>query len=168
MHVINQEHALVPTAQLLPHPRNVNRGNVEAIQASIEENGFYGAVIAQRRTGFILVGHHRYQAAVQSGAEQVPVIWIDVDDRRALNILLADNRTAELAMRDEEALTRLLQELASDDAGLTGTGYETADLDLLLARTSDELPESFKVLNDSIMGTVKHITCPHCGEAFPA
>lgn len=141
MQIINHAQELVAVADLRPHPRNPNTGNVEAIQASIEENGFYGAVIAQRSTGHILVGHHRYQAAVQSGAQQVPVIWVDVDDTRALKILLADNRTAELATRDEEALAQLLQELAADDpAGLIGTGYDADDLDTLLADLADDAP----------------------------
>ncbi len=168
MQVINQKHELTPVTRLKPHPRNPNAGDVAAIQASIDENGFYGAIIAQRSTGHILVGHHRYQAAVQAGAEKIPVFWVDVDDTRALKILLADNRTAELATRDEEALAQLLQELGAADGGLTGTGYDADDLEHLLARTSDELPDSFKALDESIAQDVKTVKCPHCGESFPA
>ncbi|GGJ65254.1 ParB N-terminal domain-containing protein [Deinococcus aquiradiocola] len=168
MHILNQKHEQVPVHRLTPHPRNPNVGNVEAIQASIDENGWYGAIIAQKSTGHILVGHHRYQAAVQAGADKVPVFWIDVDDTRALKILLADNKTAELATRDDDLLAQVLRELAEGDAGLHGTGYDTSDLDLLLARTSDDLPDSFKALDESIARTVRTVTCPSCSHEFPA
>ena len=168
MRIINQEHALVPVTDLQPHPRNPNHGNVEAIAESITSNGFYGAIVAQRRTGYILVGHHRYHAAVTSGAREIPVFWVDVDEHQALRILLADNRTAELAERDAEALAALLQELAGDDDGLTGTGYEQDDLDTLLAQINTNLPESFRALDESIAQDVKTCTCPACGHEFPA
>ena len=138
MQIINQKHELVAVDRLKPHPKNPNVGSVEAIQASIDENGWYGAIIAQHSTGYILVGHHRYQAAVQAGAEKVPVFWVDVDDSRALKILLADNRTAELAHRDDELLAEVLRELAGTDDGLLGTGYDTEDLEQLLTGLSED------------------------------
>ncbi|AFZ67087.1 DNA modification methylase [Deinococcus peraridilitoris] len=132
MRIINQEHALVRPEQLQPHPRNPNLGDVDAIAESIKANGFYGAIIAQRSTGCILVGHHRHQAARRQGATHIPVIWVDVTDAQAIRILLADNRTAELAERNEEMLAQILQDLAGDDGGLSGTGYDTDDLGELL------------------------------------
>lgn len=163
MQIVNQKHEQVAVTRLQPHPRNPNVGNLDAISTSIKENGFYGAVVAQKSTGYILVGHHRYQAALHAGAEKIPVFWVDVDDTRALKILLADNRTAELAIRDEEALATLLQELADSEEGLLGSGYDSTDLDTLLAKVSDDLPDSFKALDESIAQTVKRVTCPHCG-----
>jgi len=167
MQIINQKHEQVAVSRLQAHPKNPNVGNVEAIQASIGENGWYGAIIAQKSTGHILVGHHRFRAAMQAGAEKVPVFWVDVDDTRALKILLADNKTAELASRDDELLAEVLAELAGTDDGLTGSGYDSSDLDTLLARTSDDLPDSFKALDESIAETVKKVTCPSCGHEFP-
>jgi DNA modification methylase len=108
-----------------------------AILESINENGFYGSIVAQRSTGFILAGNHRYQAALQAGASEVPVTWVDVDDARALRILLADNRTTRLGHDNEQALAELLKELA-DDGGLAGTGYDGDDLDELLKELGEE------------------------------
>lgn len=168
MLIINQTHETVPVDRLQPHPRNPNRGNIDAIADSIDANGFYGTIVAQRSTSYILVGHHRYQAALQRGATHVPVTWIDVDDTAALRIVLADNRTAELAERDPEQLSQLLAELADTDDGLTGTGYDQEDLTTLLAQLSDDLPASFKALDESIAQDVKTCTCPNCGHEFPA
>lgn len=129
---IKQEYELVKidgdSDPLKEHPRNPRRGNVEAIEESVEANGWYGAVVAQKSTGYILAGNHRYRVAVAKGAKEVPVIWHDVDDETALRILLADNRTADLGTYDEETLTELLEGLET----LEGTGYGLGHLEVQL------------------------------------
>lgn len=135
---INQTYETVGLDALRVHPRNPNQGDVGAILTSIEDNGWFGAVVAQRSTGYILAGNHRFQAAKLDGADEIPVIWLDVDDRKATKILLADNRLAELATRDQEALATLLTELAHDD-DLSGTGYDGDDLDTLLEELGSAL-----------------------------
>lgn len=136
--IINQGASkLVPVADLTPHPRNVNQGDLGAVYESILENGFYGALVAQRSTGYVLVGNHRLAAAKEAGLEKVPVVYVDVDDQRALKILLADNRTARLGMDDEAALAEVLKELAGG-GGLAGTGYDGDDLDALIKRLGSQ------------------------------
>ena len=106
---------------LKEHPQNPRRGVVEVIDESIEHNGWYGAVTAQKATGYILAGNHRYRVAKERGAKEIPVIWKDVDDETALRILLVDNKSADMGQYDEEALSTILQNLES----LDGTGYGT-------------------------------------------
>jgi len=97
MRILDGKTEVVPIDALKPHPRNPREGDIGAIHASINNNGFYGRVLAQKATGFILAGNHRWQAMTQAGAKEIPVEWIDVDDDHALRILLADNRTNDLA-----------------------------------------------------------------------
>lgn len=132
MRILNHSVELVPLDQLSPHPRNPRQGDVGAIHESIQANGFYGVVIAQRSTGHILAGNHRYLAASHAGATEIPVAWVDVDDDEALRILLADNRTNDLASYDNTALADLLQEIMAEAGTLDGTGYDGDDLDELL------------------------------------
>ena len=132
MKIVDQTTELVNLADLKPHPRNPRQGDVGAIHESIEANGFYGTIIAQRSSGHILAGNHRYQAALQQNAEQVPVTWVDVDDDHALRILLADNRTNDLASYDQEELAAILEEIMQATHTLDGTGYDGDDLDELL------------------------------------
>ena len=129
MQIINQEYDLVPVDALRPHPRNPRRGDTVAIGESIASNGFYGAVVAQRSTSLILAGNHRWKTAKDAGATEIPTIWVDADDEQALRILLADNRTNDIAGYDDAALAELLGSLPS----LEGTGYDQADVDELLA-----------------------------------
>jgi hypothetical protein len=119
----------VPLERLTPSPENVNEGDVGAIAESIQTNGFYGSVIAQRSSGTIIAGEHRWRAAQATGGETVPVIWLDVDDEQARRIRLVDNRTTRLGRDDPAALADLLRELSSTSAGLAGTGFDGDDLD---------------------------------------
>lgn len=155
--IINEEITEVPTDALRHHPRNPNQGDVGAIYESIQANGFYGALVVQRSTGYVLAGNHRLKAAREAGLDSLPVAYVDVDDERALRILLADNRTGELARRDPESLTLLLAELAQGGGGLDGTGYDLDDLDDLLSDLGEPLD-----LGDPLQDVER--TCPHCNQ----
>lgn len=136
--VLPQSYESVGLDDVQPHPDNPRRGDVGALQGSIEHNGFYGALIVQRSTGHILVGNHRYQAAKAAGIGTLPALFIDVDDERAKRILLVDNRAAELATWDEDALYAMLEELSVTDSELDGTLYSQEDFEALVMDSSDQ------------------------------
>lgn len=123
-----QEH-LVPIDLVQEYPDNPRRGDTKALRESIERNGFYGVLIAQKSTGFILAGNHRLRVLREMGVNSVPVMFVDCTDEDARRIVLADNRTSDLAFYDDPTLFRLLQEL---DGDLGGTGYDRASYELLL------------------------------------
>ncbi|MCY1703652.1 DNA methyltransferase [Deinococcus sp. SL84] len=114
-------------------PRNYNQGDVKAIAESIRTNGFFGTIVAQESTGYILAGNHTFQAAQQAGLETLAVAWVDVDDESAARIALADNLTARKSSFDDRALAGLLQQLHDTELGLLGTGSTDAELRDLLA-----------------------------------
>lgn len=128
----------VAVDDLIVHPENPRQGDIGAIITSIEQNGWYGTVVAQKSTGFVLAGNHRLLAARSVGIDTVPVYWVDVDDNTARRILLADNRTAELASYDDERLAELLT-TALDADDLLGTGWTPEAVeDLLQSMSIDE------------------------------
>jgi len=110
----------VPIDTLTPHPLNPRQGDIGAIHQSITANGFYGAVIVQKSTGYIIAGNHRWKAAQHAGMTTIPAHVIDVDDDRARRILLADNRTNDLASYDDSALLDILQDLRTETGTLAG------------------------------------------------
>jgi len=126
------------------HPDNPRQGDIGAIVTSIENNGWFGTLVAQRTTRQVLAGNHRLQAAIALDMETVPVYWVDVDDAEAKRILLADNRVSDLATWDDTVLVSLLESLANNDA-LLGSGYDGDDLDALLYDAQ---------LNDSSLGNL--------------
>lgn len=110
------------------HPQNARRGNVRKIQESIEAHGFFGCLIVQQSTGYILAGNHRYKAAVGLGYKTLPVHYLDVDDQQAKKILLADNYASDLAIWDDDLLRSLLDELDDLDGTLFEEIPETEEL----------------------------------------
>lgn len=125
-----QTYRIADIAKLEEHPENPRQGDVGAISVSIDANGFYGALIVQKSTGYVLAGNHRLKALRAQGAKKVPIIERDVDDATALRILLGDNRTGDLASYDEVKLLQLLEE-AAKSGNLLGTGYDGDDVDEL-------------------------------------
>jgi len=121
---------LEPVGNVEPHPDNPRRGEVDVICASLETNGLYRPLVVQKSTRFVLAGNHTLLALLRLGAEQVPVTWVDVDERDAARIILADNRSSDLGGYDVTALAEVMNSLGPD--AFVGTGYAEADLDQLL------------------------------------
>lgn len=129
----------VPVGTLYQHPDNPNNGDVDAIAESISVNGFYQPIVVQTSTRYILAGNTRYAAAVKLGMPDVPVVFVEVDRKAATRILLADNRTGQLAWMDEPQLANLLESIYETDPGLSGTGYDYADFTDLIALINDPI-----------------------------
>lgn len=167
MRVINQTTELAPVDAVRAHPKNPRQGDTGAIHESIQANGFYGTIIAQKSTGYILAGNHRHQAAVQAGATEIPVTWVDVEDDHALRILLADNRTNDLATYDDVALAEILKDIHEDYGTLAGTGYDGDALDELLADVNPDF-EPVGMGEQPRLDEKKKSVCPECGHEFTA
>jgi len=125
------------TGDLIPYAGNArthNEKQISQISASIRQFGFTNPVLIDEN-GSIVAGHGRVAAAKQLGMTEVPTIALDhltPAERRAY--VIADNRLAELAGWDAEILKIEFQALAELDLDfdLEITGFETAELDLLL------------------------------------
>jgi ParB-like chromosome segregation protein Spo0J len=154
---------MVHVDKLTFHPDNPRQGDIGAIVDSIEKNGWFGTLVVQRSTSRVLAGNHRLQAAYGAGIEEVPVYWVDVDDDEARKILLADNRTSDLAAYDNFALSEILKSIAEDEQGLGGTGFDDEDLDNLLKDLDFNGPDDFPSFGDDLE---TNTTCPKCGYEF--
>lgn len=120
---------LRPISTVSQHPQNPNNGDVDVVAESILANSFYNPVIVQESTGRIVAGNTRYNALMMLGETQIPVIGMDIDDTQALKVLIADNRTAEKAIRDQKGVEDLLLYLEENSpGGLAGTGFDEDEL----------------------------------------
>ena len=123
--------ALVPLAQLHPHPRNPRRGVVPEIQLSLQRFGQQRPVLVQT-DGTIVAGHHVVRAAEAEGWTHIAVTRTDLQNGEAEAYLLADNRLADLGLYDDALLAELLKPMAAADT-LAGIGYSHEDVQSLLA-----------------------------------
>jgi uncharacterized Zn-finger protein len=156
-----------PLDKLTKHPRNPRQGDIGALHLSMEHNGFYGALVAQESTGHILAGNHRFMAAEQKGATTIPVIWVDCDDAAAARIVIADNRTNDIASYDDHALAELLESIRIDETelGFLGTGWDDEAYQQLM----QDLNPQFDPTTAEEQGRLdekKKVTCPSCGHEF--
>jgi ParB/Sulfiredoxin domain len=121
---------LVPLEELKPHPRNPNQHPIEQIQLLaniIKQTGWRNPIVVSERSGFITKGHARYSAARLLQAKVAPTDYQKyANEDEELADMLADNRIAELAERDDRVLRDLLASFPADKLELTG--YTPADL----------------------------------------
>jgi len=136
--IVATEIIIVPIGDLKPHPRNARRGDVAKIRESIRAHGVFAPVLAQRSRARVIAHRHVWEACKAEEMTHVPVIWLDVNDREAERIMLADNGTSDAATYDEAALLALLEPLHASPAGLYGTSFDDAAMDRLRARVEGE------------------------------
>lgn len=126
-----------------PHPKNVRQGDIGLICQSLELNGQYRPIVVQASTRQIIAGNHTWKAAKALGWSEIAATIVDVDDDRAIRIMLADNKANDAAAYDDAELLELLKDLIHGDGGLEGTLFSNDDLDdltaLLSAPTLDEV-----------------------------
>ena len=105
---------MVPIEQLDPNPDQPRQvmGDLSELMASISEKGIIEPLVVRQRRGRfqIVAGERRYQAAVQIGIQEVPVVIRDVDDAELIEIALIENIQRKDLTPFEEA--EALQSLA--------------------------------------------------------
>lgn len=154
---------LVPIEEVHPYENNANNGDVDIVRDSIEVNGFYGAVIAQKGTGTLIAGHTRYEALLSLGAEQIPVLWVATSNVSAARMRLVDNRSTRMGRDDPSLLLAELQEIleADNDLLLAGTGYLETDLEEIRKQLDEPLDFDDE---DYAKQRSHHVcVCPQCG-----
>lgn len=116
---------MVEADQLLANPTNwrIHPKHQQAALAGVLDNvGWVQRVIVNQRTGHVIDGHLRASLAISRG-EQVPVIYVDVDEDEERLILATLDPLAAMAATDAEMLEGLLRglgdtALVQDDEGL--------------------------------------------------
>lgn len=143
--IIAGETTLVPVNQLKGYDKNPRKGNVKAIAESLEVNKQYRPIVVQKSSGKILAGNHTWLAAKQLGWKEIAVVFVDVDDDAAKRIVLADNKTNDLADYDNAILAELLRDLG----GASGTGYSDADMEAILNATAADAEQVMWASNNA-------------------
>lgn len=117
-------------AEITPYENNprFNDEAVDAVAASIQEFGFKVPIVLDSE-GVIVAGHTRWKAALKLQLEEVPcVVADDLSPEQIKAFRLADNKVAELAYWNEEALAKELEEIADIDMSAFGFDGEESDL----------------------------------------
>lgn len=126
-----------------PYPRNArthSKRQIRQIADSIRAFGFTNPVLVDR-SGTIVAGHGRVEAAKLLGMKKGPTICLEnLNEDQIRAYILADNKLAEKAGWDNAILAIELQHLTSIDLGfdVSLTGFEIPEIDLILQESKAE------------------------------
>lgn len=164
MEVKSKDIQLVEIHKLVFNPKNNNKHpkeQIERLAKLIDYQGFRNPVVVSNRTGFVVAGHGRIEAAKKIGMDKVPVMYQDFENEaQEYAYLTSDNAIASWAELD---LTMVTDQL-------TDFGPEFNDLELLGIESIESLKDVFfeeGSLEDQGQLDQKQMTkCPNCGEEF--
>lgn len=129
-----------PVGEVVRHPDNARRGDLQRIEKSLRDHGQYRPIVVHEPTGYILAGNHTHQAAEKLGWSHIDVTFVQCSEEKARAVLAIDNRAADSGGYDDEALLALLEALDADDL-LGEAAFERADIDDLIAKLEEGFPE---------------------------
>ena len=142
---------LVPIEQIDPNPNQPRQvmGDLSELIASIAEKGIIEPLVVRPRGDRfqIIAGERRYQAAVQSGLQELPVVIRDVDDTEMLELALIENlqRKDLTPFEESEALHGLAD----------SCGYTHEDLARRLGKSRSSITESLAL--NAMPGEVRNL-----------
>jgi ParB-like chromosome segregation protein Spo0J len=139
---------LIPIEGIAKYPNNPRRGDETKIQESLSRFGQQKPIVVAKETNFIVAGNHVYGAAKSLGWTHIAAVVTDLSDKDAKAYLLADNRMSDIGDYNDSALAMILEDLATTGQ-LDGTGYDSDDLDELLAKLEKQSEESSQLADQS-------------------
>ena len=137
--------------ELLNDPANVrkhDKRNIDAIKASLQRFGQQKPIVIDSK-GIVVAGNGTLSAAKELGWKDISVVETKLEGVDATAYAVADNRTAELAVWDEDALAQTLASLQVDDSiDEIVTGFSEQEIKDLIDSSvglddidEDEVPE---------------------------
>lgn len=169
----------IKLTQIKPYWRNARKNDktVEALKKSINDYGFNQPLVLDKNK-VIITGHARFKALMQLGYEFAPCIVTDLNEQKAKQYRIADNKTHEMTMWDNDELVIELREIGNFEE--MQTYFSNVDLSNWLDDsvgfnvkpvTQDEVTKKRTDLEDRFSAEATHIDtveliCPHCMEEF--
>lgn len=129
---------MIPIEQIEPNPNQPRQvmGDLSELIASIAEKGIIEPIVVrQRGERFqIVAGERRYQASIQAGLRELPVVIREVDDSEVIELALIENlqRKDLTPFEEAEALHGLAERC----------GYTHEDLARRLGKSRTSITES--------------------------
>ena len=169
-------------SEIKPYWRNArnNEKTVEALKKSITEYG-YNQPISIDKDGVIITGHARYSALLQLEKKEAVVVVLDhLTDKKIKEYRIADNKTHELTIWDNQELVTEMREIANiedmqiyfpninlgnwleDSIGfnlddITQDQYDEKEASMMNAMTEH---------NQKGLDSTIDVMCPHCLKEF--
>ena len=129
---------------LVGNPRNPNqhpKDQIKLLAHIIQSQGWRAPITVSNQSGYVVRGHGRLVAALEFGAECVPVDYQNYsNEAEEWADLIADNRLAELSEIDNTKIADLIADMDTREVPVILSGYtedEIANLLTAIARDGD-------------------------------
>jgi hypothetical protein len=125
MEIKSKDITVTPIGKLVFNPKNNNKHpkeQIDRLAQLIEYQGFRNPIVVSTRTGFVVAGHGRIEAAKKLGIKDVPVMFQDFEsEAQEYAYLTSDNAIAAWAELDLSAVNTQMLDLGPDfDIDLLG------------------------------------------------
>ena len=144
----------LPVTSLDPNPRNArthSKRQSAHLKAAMLEFGFTNPILVDERLQ-IIAGHGRHTAVLELGTT-VPCIQLSGLSAAQENALaIADNKLSDMSTFDLERLGEQLRELCAVNFQIELTGFETAEVDILLELPTVGTTDPADVIPNMIAG----------------
>lgn len=157
------ETKIVKTDSLKPadyNPRTISKDEFEGLKNSLDGFGLLDDIVINTRTGHIVSGHQRYEAAKALGEAEVTIKEIDVDLKTEQKINVLMNSPAIQGKFDDLKLSEILETLKLDD------DYESLRLDKLEPLDLSDFDDINSTQDREASDKTQSVTCPECGHGF--
>lgn len=165
-------------SEIKPYWRNArkNERTVEALKKSITKYGFNQPLVLDKKN-VIITGHARFKALMQLGYDEVECVVADLSEQKAKEYRIADNKTHELTIWDNDELMIELREIGNN---VDMQGYfQNINLEAWLDdsvgfnldnTTQEEFEKQQHQMENKFKDEVRqekvNVTCPNCFEEF--
>lgn len=169
----------IPIAKIKPYWRNArkNEKTVGALKESIKQYGFNQPLVIDSNN-VIITGHARFKALMQLGYKEVPCVVADLSEQKAKEYRIADNKTHEMTLWDNDNLIVELREIGNfetmqnffDNINLSSWLDDSVGFNISstteenIEKKREQLEERFHQHN--IEEPTLSLVCPHCLEEF--
>lgn len=158
----------IPIAELDLDPANVRQHdekNLAAIKSSLKRFGQQKPIVVDPK-GIVIAGNGTLTAARALGWDRIRIVRTQLEGSEATAYAIADNRTAELATWDDNALMQQLSALDLEDSALVeAAGFSAAELEGMVDKLLHDENESSAKEIDVDSFDLAH-QCPRCGFEF--
>jgi len=153
--------------KLVPNPKNDNKHDqkhAELLAKIIKARGVRHPIIVSKKSGFIVAGHLRLEAAKILGMEKFPIDEQDFEnDADEYAFLTGDNNIARYAEFDKDKFLENLNDLELDLDDLDFEEFGLLDFEMI--KLKDYSGENEEIDTGNFGNDLEH-TCPKCGFEF--
>lgn len=120
--------------KIIPYPNNARKNDktVKGLVESIKEFGFWQPLVLDK-DNVVVCGHARLKAAKQLKMKSLPCVYVnDLTEKQIEVFRLADNKTAEISMWDNDLLCEELTKVGTIEMGRFGFEDAMANMEMTI------------------------------------